>query len=792
MKTRILRLIIPVTLFAVLVMPAWLVAQEQANDTTAAITASPVPLISQPLFPDAMRPGGTGFTLTVDGTGFVSGSVVNWNGSARGTTFVSRSRLTANIFSSDIAKPGSASVKVVNPGGDTSNVVFFEVTIPTSSIVLSSPLDFGAGPGSVVTGDFNGDGKLDLVVSNSDGGSISVLLGNGDGTFQVAASYGAGSSPISIAVGDFNGDGKVDLAVANYGTNYASVLLGNGDGTFKGAVSYGAGSYPVSVAVGDFNGDGKPDLVVANQDSNDVSVLLGNGDGTFQASVNYRAGSLLDSVVVGDFNGDGRLDLAVANYGSNNVSVLLGNGDGTFQAPVNYRAGLGPDSVTTGDFNGDGKLDLLVANNCGSSGSCVNGSISVLLGNGDGTFRTAVNYGVGTNPGSMAGGDFNGDRKLDVAVANFSAGKVSMLLGNGDGTFQTVLNFGAGFEPSSIAVGDFNGDGRLDLAVAITGTDAVSILLQAPGASLSSTNLKFANQLIGTSSTPQTLTLTNASVSPLSINSITVTGTDASDFSQTDTCGSSLPAGASCKISTTFKPIQIGPRSASVEITDNEFGSPQLVALSGTGVTSGPNATLSRTSLTFRTQLVGTTSPAQSVTVTNYGKMALSIISIVTSGDFDQTHTCGSSLAPGATCTISVTFKPTQRGPRTGTLSIADNAPGNRQAVTLNGTSTVVELVPTSLHFFCKGRSCGTPSQTTTLTNTGSTTLNITGIVITGPARIYYSQTNTCGTSVGAGKSCTITVGFRPPDFGIFTAAVSISDDGGGSPQKVSLTANVF
>ena len=373
MKTRILRLIIPVTLFAVLVMPAWLVAQEQANDTTAAITASPVPLISQPLFPDAMRPGGTGFTLTVDGTGFVSGSVVNWNGSARGTTFVSRSRLTANIFSSDIAKPGSASVKVVNPGGDTSNVVFFEVTIPTSSIVLSSPLDFGAGagPGSVVTGDFNGDGKLDLVVSNSDGGSISVLLGNGDGTFQVAASYGAGSSPISIAVGDFNGDGKVDLAVANYGTNYASVLLGNGDGTFKGAVSYGAGSYPVSVAVGDFNGDGKPDLVVANQDSNDVSVLLGNGDGTFQASVNYRAGSLLDSVVVGDFNGDGRLDLAVANYGSNNVSVLLGNGDGTFQAPVNYRAGLGPDSVTTGDFNGDGKLDLLVANNCGSSGSCV-------------------------------------------------------------------------------------------------------------------------------------------------------------------------------------------------------------------------------------------------------------------------------------------------------------------------------------------------------------------------------------------------------------------------------------
>ena len=147
-------------------------------------------------------------------------------------------------------------------------------------------------------------------MSNSDDGSFSVLLGNGDGTFKGAASYGAGSSPFSFAVGDFNGDGKLDLAVANYGTNYATVLLGNGDGTFKGAVSYSAGSYPVSVAVGDFNGDGKLDLVVANQDSGDVSVLLGNGgDGTFQvAGTHSVAGSVLDSVVVGDFNGDGKLD----------------------------------------------------------------------------------------------------------------------------------------------------------------------------------------------------------------------------------------------------------------------------------------------------------------------------------------------------------------------------------------------------------------------------------------------------------------------------------------------------
>ena len=794
MKSRILRFVTALTLFTSLATPARLAAQDQEDHSVIAGTANPVPLINQPMVPDAIRPGAAGFTLTVNGTGFVSGSVVKWNGSARATTFANHSRLTVNILSSDIAKPSTASVRVVNPSGATSNEVFFEVTIPTSSIVLSTPLDFGAGsgPGAVVTGDFNGDGNLDLVVSNSDDGSFSVLLGNGDGTFKGAASYGAGSSPFSFAVGDFNGDGKLDLAVANYGTNYATVLLGNGDGTFKGAVSYSAGSYPVSVAVGDFNGDGKLDLVVANQDSGDVSVLLGNGDGTFQAAVNYSvAGSVLDSVVVGDFNGDGKLDLAVANYGSNDVSVLLGNGDGTFRAPMNYSAGLGPDSVAVGDVNGDGKPDLIVANNCVSS-NCANGSVSVLLGNGDGTFRTAVNYGVGTSPGSMAVGDFNGDGKLDLAVGNYGSSNVSVLLGNGGGTFQAALNFDAGFEPFSIAVGDFNGDGRPDLAVAITGTDAVSILLQAPGASLSSTNLKFADQVIGASSTPQMLTLTNASVSPLSINSITVTGTDATDFSQTSTCSSSLPAGASCRISIRFKPTRIGARTASVEITDNASRSPQLVALSGTGVTSGPNATLSPTSLAFPTQLVGTTSPAQPVTVTNYGKMALSIISIVTSGDFGQTHTCGSSLAPGASCTISVTFKPTQKGPRTGTLTIEDNAPGNQQAAPLNSTGTIVKLVPTSLHFICKGRSCGTPSGRVTLTNIGSTTLNITGIVIRGPAAIYYSDTNTCGTSVGAGKSCTITVEFRPPNFGIFNATVFINDDGGGSPQTVSLTANVF
>src|SRR5207249_2665322 len=186
--------------------------------------------------------------------------------------------------------------------------------------------------------------------------TVPVLLGKGDGTFQVAASYSAGSNPGSVAVGDFNGDGKTDLAVADYGSFFpatsgsVSVLLGRGDGTFQAAVDYGVGTNPVSVVVSDFNGDGKPDLAVGGSP---ISVLLGNGDGTFQAPVNYGAQEYPSSIAVGDFNTDGKLDLVVANelsmgpnnYTNGSVSVLLGNGDGTFRSAVNYGAGVSPDSV---------------------------------------------------------------------------------------------------------------------------------------------------------------------------------------------------------------------------------------------------------------------------------------------------------------------------------------------------------------------------------------------------------------------------------------------------------------
>jgi hypothetical protein len=328
----------------------------------------------------------------------------------------------------------------------------------------------GDDPRSVAIGDLNGDDHPDLAVANHGSNNVSVLLGNGDGSFQSAVNYGAGLNPHSVAIGDLNGDGALDLSLANLGSDYVSVLLGNGDGSFQSAVNYGANVNPSSVAIGDLNGDGGPDLAVANEGSGNVSVLLGNGDGTFQSAVNYGAGNMPFSVAIGDLNGDGDLDLAVADRASDNVSVLLGNGDGSFQSAVNYIVGGSTYSVAIGDLNGDGNRDLAVA----IEGS---GNVSVLLGNGDGSFQSAVNYVVGGFPHSVAIGDLNGDDNLDMAVANLGSVNVSVLLGNGDGSFEDAVNYSAGIHPRSVAIGDLNGDDHPDLAVANSGSNNVSVLL---------------------------------------------------------------------------------------------------------------------------------------------------------------------------------------------------------------------------------------------------------------------------------------------------------------------------
>jgi VCBS repeat protein/List-Bact-rpt repeat protein len=359
---------------------------------------------------------------------------------------------------------------------------------PAQTVSFIARVDYavGANPASVAVGDFNGDGVPDLAVANYGANTVSVLLGNSDGTFQAALTFATeGFNPEFVAVGDVNRDGRLDLAVAHSGSTLGTVavLLGNGDGTFQAPRNFSTGQGSLSVAVGDVNGDGQPDLAVANYYSNDVSVLLGNGDGSFQATQSFAtAGPNPVTVAMSDVNGDGRPDLAVTNSANTtsgampgNISVLLGNGNGTFQPARTIDVGITPAFVAVRDVNGDGRPDLAVAN-------FRSNTVSVLLGNGDGIFQAPRNFDAGTGPLSFAVGDVNGDRVPDLAVANYDfniqgPNTVSVLLGNGDGTFQPAQAFGAGTNPASVAMGDVNGDGRPDLAVANFNSNNVSVLI---------------------------------------------------------------------------------------------------------------------------------------------------------------------------------------------------------------------------------------------------------------------------------------------------------------------------
>jgi len=665
---------------------------------------APVPFINQPLVPDAVAPGGPDFTLTVNGTGFVSNSTVNWNGSPLATTFVSGSKLTATVPAADTATGSTGWVTVVNPapGGGTSNTAFFTVTANVGDAVafsLASSTPVGYALGAVAAGDLNGDGKLDLAVIDECTdpkscefgfpGVVDILLGDGKGNFSGAPAPEAGNEPDALAAGDFNRDGKLDLAIANGGDGTVTILLGDGTGHFTYGSAPGVGYGPGAVAVGDFNGDGKLDLAVTSCGGDPycgstgvVAILSGDGAGNFTLASSPPTGYYPQSVAVGDFNGDGKLDLAVASCGSDRfcgspgaVSILLGDGTGNFTLASSPATGVDPWSVAVGDFNGDGNLDLAIANYHSNT-------VSILLGDGTGNFTLASSPATGDEPYSVAVGDFNGDSILDLVVDDvYNSNTVSVLLGDGTGDFTVAASPPIGGVPVAVAVGDFNSDGKLDVAAVNGSLPAVSVLLQSvPVATFSPPSLKFGMQLVGTASQPQNVTLTNSGAKPLEIGGITASA----NFSETNNCSSSVAVGASCTITVTFRPLGIGTFTGTVTITDNGFNSPQTVPLTGAGTMVG----LSPSTVNFYTQTVGTTSAAQTVTMTNHGYRTVNVgfgLRGSNPGDFAQTNTCGNSLAAGASCTISVTFTPQAKGSRTATLNVVDNGGGSPQVVTLKG-----------------------------------------------------------------------------------------------------------
>src|ERR1017187_7663142 len=396
-----------------------------------------------------------------------SASLTNFVTVGGSASYTSTTTLTAGGSTGNYTLSGTVTAFGGQPlGGDAVN--FLDTTsgnaqIATTSLApavttFTAPILYAAGPWPyhMAFCYFNGGCKSYIAIAEQNGqNAVDVMIGHGDGTFSAPVSYSAGRGTFYAAVGDFNGDGIQDLAVPNRTDGTISIFLGRGDGTFQPQVAYAAGVTPTRLAVGDFNHDGYLDIVVNNDSSTTFATLLGNGNGSFRAPITHASGATASkpsgdasTLAVGDFNHDGNLDVVALNSSDNTVSVMMGNGNGTFQPLVRYSVGTYPEEVVVADFNGDGYLDIAVANSSDST-------VSILLGNGDGTFRPQVTYPAGAGPYSLAGGDFNDDGKVDLVTGSV------MLLGNGDGTFKAPTAASVGFV---VTVGDFNGDGQLDIA----------------------------------------------------------------------------------------------------------------------------------------------------------------------------------------------------------------------------------------------------------------------------------------------------------------------------------------
>jgi hypothetical protein len=494
--------------------------------------------------------------------------------------------ITVDPVSGDVkitnAKP--AGNYVVTVSDNTCAKKNFNLIVSTQNcntgIFNVSDISVGNGPRSVAIGDFNSDGKQDIAVVNGGASTVSIMLGNGIGGFSLSSTLNVGNTPFSAAIGDFNGDGRQDIVVTNVSSNNFSLLMANGLGGFILTGDFTVGTNPYYLVVGDFNSDNKLDVATANYASNNVSIRLGDGAGGFSNSVNIPTGTNPSAIAVGDFNIDGKKDLAVTNYTSNTVSIFLGNGTGNFAQSAVVNVQSHPYSIEVADFNGDNKQDLAVANN-GSS------SVSIRMGDGSGQFTGTTNVAAGSGCSSVTVGDFNGDGKLDIAATNLSANTISELIGNGSGGFSlfSTVSTGSNSGPILIKSGEFKGDGTADLITCNLNANKISILLGVKKEiKLTGNNITILDGSISTSTTNntnfgseslcnvsfKTYSIQNPGLSPLQINSISISGVNASEFL---VAGITLPVTLSPNGSINFtlqhNPAGLGISSATIHINNN-------------------------------------------------------------------------------------------------------------------------------------------------------------------------------------------------------------------------------
>jgi hypothetical protein len=469
------------------------------GDGTGGPGASPSPTITSVSASCASNPvqvtHTTQCSAVVQGTGAFA-STVAWSAQGGGTISSSGLYTAPNV----VPNPSQITVTATS-AQDSTKLGTLSIGInPRPSVAFAVPINFATGgvaPTNVQTADFNGDGKLDLVIANRTSNNIAVLFGNGDGTFQAPVSYvlNSGTFPSAVTVADVNNDGKADIEVANalVGTSGGTltVFLNQGNGTFLSPSNVNTNISPLSMVSGDLNKDGNQDLWIGGNGNS--AVLLGKGDGTFETPAVFQVGANgggAFGVAIGDFNRDGLPDLVATSIGpaltNGFVGVPSNQGNGVFNVgPVylgpTYTVGRVPFGVVVGDFNHDGNLDLAVTNS--ATGFSV--TISVLLGNGDGTLQPQMTLNAGNSPGPIVSADFLGNGQLGLAFGTRDAAlgvgnAVRIYIGNGDGTFSPATTIATGTSPAWLAVGDFNADGAPDIAVVDSVANVVTVALLTP------------------------------------------------------------------------------------------------------------------------------------------------------------------------------------------------------------------------------------------------------------------------------------------------------------------------
>jgi hypothetical protein len=651
--------------------------------------------------------------------------------------------------------------------------------------------------GTLAVAEVNGDAKPDLIIAGTP--FLQIFLGNGDGTFTNEDSYYESECLVcaqSLVVADFNGDQKPDLAVDN------SILIGNGDGSFQGILGISLTESPLYTGVaGDFNGDGIPDVAVESTNAspniaNNLYILLGDGTGKLSLAHTYSLPQSASAIVTADLNGDGKLDLVTFELGQPpTLSVLLGKGDGSFGSPLTAPLGSlteAPIQFAISDLNGDRKADLVVLDQ-------PSGSIMVFLGNGDGTFASPTSYFVGSTPTSFAIADFNNDGHPDVAVS--IPANLSILLGKGDGTFQPAT-FAASPLSSILTTGDLNKDGNADLVgVSSLANPAVlqvllgkgdgtfqslapSTLYASSAASLADINADGDLDLV------QLINGSGPTVPGVGLQVLLGNGdgTFSNSFLLPTPADQSAPP-----------PLVVVASFTTGHAPDVVFAPPEPV---GQGVTWGL-ATLSNLTATPFQISASALAPVAVVP----GSNATSNVTLTTTGGFSRvvTFSC-TGLPVGANCS----FAPASvsgSGASVLTLSISASTPLGIYPVSITASSNTLmstavlaltvatsagptaSVDPGSLTFAPQPAGTTSSPQTVTVTNTGGASLTISSVVITGTNVGDFTQTNTCkpSPSLASGAACQISVTFTPGGIGPRSATLSVTDNGTGSPQTVPL-----